>query len=59
MHMNEEPSVDPEAIRAIDHDLPELELSDQDIPGAMDRIPGYLDITATDFRAICRREDSF
>ena len=57
--MNEEPGVDPEAMLASDHDLPELELSDRDIPGAMGRIPGYLDIITTDFRAIYRLEDLF
>lgn len=32
--------------------LPELELSDEDILDAMQHIPGYLDITTEDFRAI-------
>jgi CBS-domain-containing membrane protein len=31
---------------------PELELSDEDILDAMQRLPGYLDITTEDFRAI-------
>lgn len=35
-----------------DDRLPELELSDEDILDAMQRIPGYLDITTEDFRAI-------
>lgn len=35
-----------------DDPLPELELSDEDILDAMQRIPGYLDITTEDFRAI-------
>jgi len=33
-------------------DLPELELSDADILDAMRHIPGYIDISTTDFRAI-------
>lgn len=33
-------------------DLPELELSDEDILDAMSHIPGYLDISTEDFRAI-------
>lgn len=33
-------------------DLPELELSDEDILDAMRHIPGYIDITTTDFRAV-------
>lgn len=33
-------------------DLPEIELSDQDILDAMHEIPGYLDITTADFRAV-------
>lgn len=37
---------------APDAPLPELELSDEDIIDAMQRIPGYLDITTEDFRAI-------
>jgi CBS-domain-containing membrane protein len=35
-----------------DHRLAELELSDEDILDAMQRLPGYLDITTEDFRAI-------
>jgi CBS-domain-containing membrane protein len=35
-----------------DDRLPELDLSDEDILDAMQRIPGYLDITTEDFRAI-------
>lgn len=33
-------------------ELPELELSDADILDAMRHIPGYIDISTTDFRAI-------
>jgi len=43
---------DPPNLRAADSDLPELELSDADILDAMRHIPGYIDITTTDFRAI-------
>lgn len=35
-----------------DRPSPELELSDEDILEAMQRLPGYLDITTEDFRAI-------
>ena len=35
-----------------DNDLAELNLSDEDILDAMRHIPGYLDITTEDFRAI-------
>ena len=34
--------------------MPELELSDDDILDAMRRIPGYIDITTSDFREIYR-----
>lgn len=50
--MNEDPSLDPKAIRAGDDDVPELDLDDEDILDAMAQIPGYLDITTTDFREI-------
>lgn len=50
--MNEDASLDPKAIRAGKDDLPELDLSDEDILDAMRRIPGYLDITTGDFREI-------
>lgn len=33
-------------------DIPEIELSDEDILEAMQEIPGYLDITTADFRAV-------
>lgn len=35
-----------------DHDASELDLSDDDILDAMAHIPGYLDITTEDFRAL-------
>lgn len=44
--------IDPKAIRAGEDDVPELELSDEDILDAMREIPGYLDISTQDFRAI-------
>jgi len=34
--------------------MPELELSDDDILDAMRRIPGYIDITTSDFREVYR-----
>ncbi len=50
--MNQETLIDPNAVRAGEDDIPELELSDEDILDAMRHIPGYLDITTADFRAI-------
>lgn len=50
--MTEEPTLDQKAIRAGEDDAPELELSDEDILDAMRHIPGYVDITTLDFRAI-------
>ncbi len=50
--MNEEHSIDRTAVRAGEDDVPELELSDEDILDAMRHIPGYLDISTRDFRAI-------
>jgi len=50
--MKQDPTLDPKAIRAGGDDVPELELSDEDILDAMRRIPGYIDITIQDFRAI-------
>lgn len=43
--------IDRKIVRAED-DLPELELSDEDILDAMGHIPGYLDISTRDFRSI-------
>lgn len=37
---------------AADGDVPEVELSDEDILDAMQHIPGYLDITTEDFRQV-------
>jgi CBS-domain-containing membrane protein len=39
-------------LRAASEDLLELELNDEDVLDAMRRIPGYLDISTGDFRAI-------
>jgi CBS domain-containing membrane protein len=50
--MNEEDQIEPEAIRSGEDDVPEVELSDEDILDAMRHIPGYLDISTADFRAI-------
>lgn len=50
--MNRDPTVDPKAVRAGEDDLPELDLSDEDILDAMRHIPGYIDISTEDFRAI-------
>jgi CBS-domain-containing membrane protein len=50
--MNEKPTLDQKAIRAGEDNVPELEMSDEDILDAMRHIPGYIDITTLDFRAI-------
>lgn len=50
--MNEDHRIDRMAVRAGAEDVPELELSDEDILDAMRRIQGYLDISIQDFRAI-------
>ncbi len=50
--MNEATPFEPKPIRAGEDDVPELDLSDEDILDAMRHIPGYLDITTADFRAI-------
>ena len=39
-------------LHASGNELPELELNDEDILDAMQHIPGYLDISTEDFRAI-------
>ena len=44
--------IDRSAVRSGEDDIPELELSDDDILDAMGHIPGYLDISTMDFRAI-------
>jgi CBS domain-containing membrane protein len=50
--MNKTDSIDPSVVRAGGDDVPELDLSDADILDAMRHIPGYLDISTEDFRAI-------
>jgi CBS domain-containing membrane protein len=50
--MDEEKDTDPTAEHSDPDALPSLELSDQDILDAMRRIPGYIDITTEDFRAL-------
>ena len=50
--MNQPTQTDPEGRLGGDEPGSELELSDEDILDAMREIPGYLDITTTDFRAI-------
>ena len=49
--MTSEPATD-DALRSGDDDVPQLELTDDDILDAMRHIPGYLDISTGDFRAI-------
>lgn len=44
----------PKAVRAGDNDLPELDLADEDILDTMSHIPGYIDISTGDFRAVYR-----
>jgi CBS-domain-containing membrane protein len=48
--MTEHTANDP--LHAGDDELPELELTDEDILDAMRHIPGYLDITTSDFRIL-------
>jgi CBS domain-containing membrane protein len=50
--MNDEDTIDRNTVRSGEDDIPELELSDDDILDAMGHIPGYLDISTMDFRAI-------
>jgi len=50
--MNEKHSIDRASVRAVEDDVPELELADDDILDAMREIPGYLDISTQDFRSI-------
>lgn len=50
--MTEDCGIDPKALHAGGDDLPELELSDEDILDAMQHIPGFLDISTEDFREI-------
>ncbi len=50
--MTQSPSALPSEPTAAQDDLAELDLTDDDILEAMREIPGYLDITTTDFRAV-------
>jgi CBS domain-containing membrane protein len=50
--MNLNPSALPSDPIATEEDLAELDLTDDDVLEAMREIPGYLDITTTDFRAL-------
>lgn len=50
--MAQDSEFDDKALHAGGDDLPELELSDEDILDAMRHIPGYLDISTEDFRTI-------
>jgi len=50
--MKHESIIDQKAIRSRGDNVPELELSDEDILDAMRHIPGYIDISIQDFRTI-------
>ncbi len=50
--MTNDTEFDPKALHATDDDVPELELTDEDILDAMQHIPGYLDISTEDFRLV-------
>jgi len=50
--MSKESIFDPKTNHTSGNDAPELDLSDEDILNAMRSIPGYIDITTEDFRAI-------
>jgi CBS domain-containing protein len=50
--MDKDSEIDPQALHAGGDDLPELELSDEDILDAMQHIPGYVDISTEDFREV-------
>lgn len=50
--MSNESDWDSKTLHAGDDDLPELELTDEDILDAMQHIPGYLDISTEDFRLV-------
>jgi len=50
--MNDKHIIDRNEVRSGEEDIPELELSDDDILDAMRHIPGYLDISTQDFRTI-------
>lgn len=50
--MTDESKFDPASLYASGDDVPELELTDEDILDAMQHIPGYLDISTEDFRLV-------
>lgn len=50
--MDENETTDPSTPASGANELPELELSDEDILDAMRHIPGYIDITTEDFRIL-------
>ena len=50
--MREEHMMDPNSSPGSKNDVAELDLSDEDILDAMRHVPGYLDISTVDFRAI-------
>lgn len=50
--MNQEPAIDAKEIYTGEDHVSELELSDEDVLDAMRGIPGYLDVSTQDFRAI-------
>ncbi len=50
--MTNDAEFDPKSLHAADDDVPELELTDEDILDAMQHIPGYLDISTEDFRLV-------
>lgn len=50
--MAEDHGLDPKVLHAGGDDLPEVELSDEDILDAMQHISGFLDISTEDFREI-------
>lgn len=50
--MADDGDIDPKALYAGGDDLPELELSDEDIIDAMQHISGFLDISTEDFREV-------
>lgn len=52
--MTQRPSRDSSELPSAQDDPAEIELTDDDILEAMREIPGYLDITAMDFRAVYR-----
>jgi CBS domain-containing membrane protein len=50
--MDKDSDIDSRGFHAVGDNLPELELSDEDILDAMQHIPGYVDISTEDFREV-------